>query len=120
MEAAATTADAGIELADSVRRKLFVVIAAYNEAAVIGKVVRELRVVYPNVVVVDDGSADDTWRSARDGGATVLRHTLNRGQGAALQTGKSRSAWARASSTTPTRSRSAGACCWQARSPSRG
>lgn len=87
MEAAATTADAGIELADSVRRKLFVVIAAYNEAAVIGKVVRELRVVYPNVVVVDDGSADDTWRSARDGGATVLRHALNRGQGAALQTG---------------------------------
>jgi glycosyltransferase involved in cell wall biosynthesis len=76
-----------IELADSVRRKLFVVIAAYNEAAVIGPVVRELRALYPNVVVVDDGSSDDTWRSARDGGAIVLRHVLNRGQGAALQTG---------------------------------
>jgi glycosyltransferase involved in cell wall biosynthesis len=86
--AAATAGDATrIELTDSIRRKLFVVIAAYNEAAVIGRVVRELRAVYPNVVVVDDGSSDDTWRSAREGGATVLRHALNRGQGAALQTG---------------------------------
>ena len=76
-----------IELADSVRRALFVVIAAYNEAQVIGRVVRELRAVYPNVVVVDDGSTDETWRNARDGGAIVLRHVLNRGQGAALQTG---------------------------------
>lgn len=88
MDSAAPSDDeVRIELADSVRRKLFVVIAAYNEDAVIGRVVRELRAVYPNVVVVDDGSSDETWRSAREGGAIVLRHLLNRGQGAALQTG---------------------------------
>ncbi len=39
------------------------------------------------VVVVDDGSADDTAEAARGAGATVLRHILNLGQGAALQTG---------------------------------
>jgi len=75
------------QLADAVRRKLFVVIAAYNEAEVIGRVVGELRAVYPNVVVVDDGSRDETSARAREAGASVLRHVLNRGQGAALQTG---------------------------------
>jgi polyprenyl-phospho-N-acetylgalactosaminyl synthase len=79
--------EARIELADSVRRKLYVVIAAYNEAGVIERVVHELRAVYPNVIVVDDGSIDETWRNAHRGGAIVLRHVLNRGQGAALQTG---------------------------------
>jgi glycosyltransferase involved in cell wall biosynthesis len=86
--ATAGTSDAEpIGLPGSTRSRLFIVIAAYNEAGVIGRVVEELRVVYPNVVVVDDGSSDDTWRSARAAGATVLRHALNRGQGAALQTG---------------------------------
>jgi glycosyltransferase involved in cell wall biosynthesis len=74
-------------LPEAVRRKLFVVIAAFNEAEVIGKVVGELCAVYPNVVVVDDGSSDETAARARAAGANVLRHVLNRGQGAALQTG---------------------------------
>jgi glycosyltransferase involved in cell wall biosynthesis len=74
-------------LPEELRRTVFVVIAAYNESAAIGKVVRELLPTCPNVVVVDDGSWDDTWREARDAGALVLRHLLNRGQGAALQTG---------------------------------
>jgi glycosyltransferase involved in cell wall biosynthesis len=74
-------------LSEALRRDVFAVIAAYNEGAAIGKVVAELRATCPNVVVVDDGSADDTWRNARDAGAIVLRHLLNRGQGAALQTG---------------------------------
>lgn len=39
------------------------------------------------VVVVDDGSTDATGDAARFAGATVLRHSVNRGQGAALQTG---------------------------------
>jgi glycosyltransferase involved in cell wall biosynthesis len=71
----------------SVRRSLFVVIAAYNEERAIASVVSELRADYPNVVVVDDGSRDRTWAEARDAGAIVLRHLVNRGQGAALQTG---------------------------------
>ena len=65
----------------------FIVVAAYNEAAVIAEVVGELLFTYPRVVVVDDGSADGTAAIARDAGAIVLHHPLNRGQGAALQTG---------------------------------
>ncbi len=64
-----------------------VVIAAYREGAVIADVVRELRANWPTVVVVDDGSDDETEQRAREAGAIVLRHVINRGQGAALQTG---------------------------------
>jgi glycosyltransferase involved in cell wall biosynthesis len=65
----------------------WVVIAAFNEAGAIGAVVSELvRARWP-VVVVDDGSRDATARLAREAGATVLVHVVNRGQGAALQTG---------------------------------
>jgi glycosyltransferase involved in cell wall biosynthesis len=64
-----------------------VVVPAYNEAPAIRSVVASVRAVYPRVVVVDDGSADATSAEARRGGAVVLRHVLNRGQGAALQTG---------------------------------
>ena len=70
-----------------VRARVFIVIAAYNEARAIAGVVSELRALYPNVVVVDDGSADETARCAAGAGAIVLKHLLNRGQGAALQTG---------------------------------
>jgi polyprenyl-phospho-N-acetylgalactosaminyl synthase len=66
---------------------IVVVIAAFNEAGVIGAVLRELRQSYPNVVVVDDGSSDSTSVCALAGGAVVLRHPINLGQGAALQTG---------------------------------
>jgi glycosyltransferase involved in cell wall biosynthesis len=78
---------AQIELPEAARKRLFIVIAAFNESAAIAEVVRELRLTYPNVVVVDDGSGDDTWQHAARGGAIVLRHLINRGQGAALQTG---------------------------------
>jgi len=67
--------------------KTVVVIPAYNEAKVIANVIHEVRLNCPHVLVIDDGSADDTARVAREAGATVLRHALNRGQGAALQTG---------------------------------
>jgi glycosyltransferase involved in cell wall biosynthesis len=63
------------------------VIPAFNEATVIGGVVRELIAHDLNVVVVDDGSSDETAGEARKAGAIALRHALNRGQGAALQTG---------------------------------
>ena len=42
---------------------------------------------FPNVVVVDDGSTDGTFDAARRTAKYVLRHVINRGQGAALQTG---------------------------------
>jgi glycosyltransferase involved in cell wall biosynthesis len=68
-------------------RSLWIVIPAYNEAKAIRAVVSSLRSQGYPVVVVDDGSADDTAGVARDAGAIVLRHLLNLGQGGALQTG---------------------------------
>ncbi len=68
-------------------RQPHLILPAYNEAATIGEVVREVAEVYEHVVVVDDGSTDATGAEARAAGATVLRHAVNRGQGAALQTG---------------------------------
>ena len=66
---------------------LWVVIPAFNEGPVIGQVVMAVRALCPNVIVVDDGSGDDTGATALEAGATVLRHPINLGQGAALQTG---------------------------------
>jgi glycosyltransferase involved in cell wall biosynthesis len=65
----------------------WIVIPAYQEADLIGTVVRQVRQSFPHVVVVDDGSTDDTAQQAAAAGATVLRHLINLGQGAALQTG---------------------------------
>lgn len=67
--------------------RTWVVVPMYNEAAVIGEVVRELRLSFSHVVCVDDGSTDSSVERARAAGATVVRHPLNLGQGASLQTG---------------------------------
>ncbi len=67
---------------------LFVVVPAYNEEKNIGRVLGGLfSHGHKNVVVVDDGSSDNTSEAARLAGAVVLQHEVNRGQGAALQTG---------------------------------
>lgn len=65
----------------------WVVVPAFEECRAIGDVVGGLVLRGYPVVVVDDGSADDTSAVARKAGAIVLRHPINRGQGAALQTG---------------------------------
>ena len=66
---------------------LWLVIAAYNEESRIGTTLNEIAKLYPNIVVVDDGSRDTTAEVAQRTGVWVLRHPINRGQGAALQTG---------------------------------
>jgi len=66
---------------------LIVIIAAFNEARSIVDVVAPLRSRGYDVVVVDDGSMDDTSDNAFRAGASVVRHPVNLGQGAALQTG---------------------------------
>ena len=63
------------------------VVPLFNEAQVIGDVIRDLRERYPLVVCVDDGSQDDSGRIAAEAGAAVVRHPYNMGQGAALKTG---------------------------------
>ena len=64
-----------------------VVVAAYNEEASIGEAIADLRRYFARLVVVDDGSSDATGEIARRAGATTLRHPVNLGQGAALETG---------------------------------
>jgi glycosyltransferase involved in cell wall biosynthesis len=83
----AAETEPALALPEEVRREVHVVVPAYNEGEAVGKVVAELVAVYPNVVVVDDGSTDDTARVAAAAGAVVLRQVINRGQGAAIQTG---------------------------------
>ncbi len=67
--------------------KIICVIPAWNEEKNIAKVVAGVRPFVDEVAVVDDCSHDNTSALAEAAGATVFRHPLNRGQGAALQTG---------------------------------
>jgi glycosyltransferase involved in cell wall biosynthesis len=67
--------------------KIFCVIPAYNEEDNIENVVRDVKKYIDNIIVVDDCSDDNTSHQAEKQGVTVLRHPVNRGQGAALQTG---------------------------------
>jgi len=64
-----------------------VVIPAYNEERMIGEVVAGLKDKVSQIIVVNDGSTDLTAKMAKQAGADVISHSLNRGQGAALQTG---------------------------------
>jgi glycosyltransferase involved in cell wall biosynthesis len=66
---------------------VWIIVPAFNEAGIIGDVIGELRSVFTNVVCVDDGSADDTGDIALRVGAHLVRHPVNLGQGAAIQTG---------------------------------
>lgn len=68
---------------------VYVVIPVFNESSVIADVIREVQAagVY-SVLVVDDGSSDDTFVQASSfSGVVVLRHKINRGKGAATKTG---------------------------------
>ena len=67
-------------------------VPALDAARTIGAVVRAARAQLDRVVVVDDGSTDATAAIARECGATVVAHVVNRGKGAALRTGLE---WAR-------------------------
>lgn len=70
-------------------RDVSVVIPALNEAAAIGDVVRELALAagWAEILVVDDGSRDETSARASAAGARVLRHPYTKGNGAAVKTG---------------------------------
>jgi glycosyltransferase involved in cell wall biosynthesis len=79
------SAPASIE--DRASEGIWIVIPAYNEDFTVHHVVAELRRRYQNIVVVDDCSTDSTSARAKAAGACIIRHPINLGQGAALQTG---------------------------------
>lgn len=66
-----------------------VIIPAFNEAAVIADVVSGLRALanWREIIVVDDGSSDETGARAATAGASVIRHPYNKGNGASVKSG---------------------------------
>lgn len=69
------------------KHEVCVIVPVYNEAQTVATTVSDLLEHFPHVVCVDDGSRDGSADLARAAGATVLRHVINQGQGAALRTG---------------------------------
>ncbi len=69
--------------------RLSIIIPAKNEGAVIGDVVSSVRAVYEDaeILVVDDGSTDDTAKLAQESGARVVSHPVSLGNGAAIKSG---------------------------------
>lgn len=63
------------------------IIPAWNEAEHIVKVINKVKDLVDFLIIVDDCSNDQTYQLAQASGAIVIRHLINRGQGAALQTG---------------------------------
>ena len=66
---------------------VWLIVPCYNEGQVIEEVVRHARQTFPNIVCVDDGSKDNSADGIRAGGAHLVQHPVNLGQGAAVQTG---------------------------------
>ncbi|MAD78252.1 MAG: hypothetical protein CMJ51_02645 [Planctomycetaceae bacterium] len=79
--------DANNVLESAIADETWVVIPVFNEAEAIREVIGSITPCFKNVVAVDDGSSDRTWDVLQDCAPHALRHFLNRGQGAALQTG---------------------------------
>lgn len=69
------------------KKKIFAVIAAYNEERTISQVLQDIEKYVDWIVVVDDGSSDNTSQQAKGKKVILLKHPFNLGQGAALQTG---------------------------------
>ncbi len=67
--------------------KIFIIVPARNEGRRIVQVLRDLGKTKFPVVVVDDGSKDNTYKVAKKTKATVLQHRVNLGKGAAMKTG---------------------------------
>ena len=65
----------------------WLIIPCYNEGQVIQRVIENARAVFPNIVAVNDGSHDDSAYRIHAGGAHLVNHPVNLGQGASIQTG---------------------------------
>jgi len=68
-------------------KEAWVVIPAYNEEKTISTVIKKTKEFIKNIIVVDDGSKDKTYEIASNEKVVVLRHIINMGKGATLNTG---------------------------------
>ena len=67
---------------------IYIILPAYNEEKVIKEVITDIQKQgYSNIIVVNDGSSDNTYQEAKSTGIITLSHPINRGKGAATQTG---------------------------------
>jgi len=70
------------------KSNILIILPAYNEAQVIENVLLDIKKQgYVNICLVDDGSVDNTGEIAQQQGVEILTHPINRGAGAAIQTG---------------------------------
>lgn len=80
--------------------KVAIIVPAFNEGKILAQVLKNLKNNFKHkdltIVVIDDGSADNTAKIAEEGADIVLRHFINRGLGASIKTGLE---WAKLSST---------------------
>jgi glycosyltransferase involved in cell wall biosynthesis len=67
--------------------EVWLIVPVFNEGQVIGEVIGNARKAFANIVCVDDGSRDNSAEQIRAAGAHLVRHPVNLGQGAAIQTG---------------------------------
>lgn len=74
---------------NALKPKVTVVLPAYNEEKIIGDTVRKIKALHPDfeVLVIDDGSTDNTMTEAVEAGANVWPHPYNIGNGAAVKSG---------------------------------
>lgn len=77
------------QMNDTALKAISVVLPAKNEGQAVGATVSRIREVLPDaeVIVVDDGSSDDTARVSADAGARVVSHAYSKGNGAAIKSG---------------------------------
>lgn len=70
-------------------KNIYIIIPTFNEESVIQEVVKEVKINgYKNIIVVDDGSSDNTWLVLKGVPDIItLRHSINLGKGAAVKTG---------------------------------
>lgn len=77
-----------MEVLNGQNTNVVIIIPAYNEASIISSVIEStINHGYSSIIVVDDGSTDQTSQVAARSGAMVVTHRINRGKGAATKTG---------------------------------
>ena len=80
-------ASTSLDMTENIRSQTAAVIPAYQDEKHIGDIARRTRERLDHVLVVDDGSTDQTEQRAREAGAEVIVHAQNQGKGEAIKTG---------------------------------